>query len=102
MNNEKEEVQTILDNCIVQLSELTVKLNVLTSMVLGVYSETLPKENFEKIAATFFSQLEQQGHNLHDRMVQDDLLHDQALSARWHFGFQLSIGLMREEYGLKP
>lgn len=52
-----EDFNSIANQLLIQTTELTVKLNVLTSMVMGVYSETLPRENFLSIANNFFDTL---------------------------------------------
>lgn len=53
-----EDVKGLLDNLLVQTTILTVRLNVLTSMVLGVYSETLPKQNSNLIYTNFVNLLD--------------------------------------------
>ena len=100
MNNKKDEVEAVLDNCIIQLTELTCKLNVLTSMVMNVYNETLPEATFLHIAKKYFSELEKHGSEMYDLLQKDDLLSDPAIGLRRKFDFLLSIQALKDDYGL--
>lgn len=53
------EIREILDNLLVQTSIITIRLNALNSMVLGVWGETMPEEQFRNIYTTFVDLLEQ-------------------------------------------
>ena len=56
MNN--DELNTTIDNILYQVAEQTVKLNLLTSLTLGMYNETLPKEQYDNLYTNFVDRLE--------------------------------------------
>jgi hypothetical protein len=99
MKIERDSIEVALDNYMIQLTDLHIKMNVLTSMVMNVYNETLPKETFLKIADTYFSQLEQQVKEMYDRM-DEHVLYDASIAMRCRMDFLLSIQALRADYGL--
>ncbi len=56
--NDVEEIKSLLDNTITQLSVLSARLNVIQSMVLGVYKDTLPLEDYKTIYTRFVNEIE--------------------------------------------
>lgn len=52
--NEIQKFKEVLDALMVQNALNTIQLSILTDMVLGVYSETLPPENAKKIINRYF------------------------------------------------
>lgn len=86
-----EDINTITDQLLIQTTELTVKLNMLTSMVMGVYSETLSKEAFLNIANSFFDRLYADMEAAYSRMEQDDVLSDCSALLRNKMNCLLSI-----------
>ena len=100
MKNERESVEIVLDNCMLQLSEMSIKINVMTTMVLSVYRETLPAENFLKIAKTFFYELEKQADDIFGELDKSGLLHDPAIALRYRLHFELSIASQKQQFGL--
>lgn len=54
-----EDIKVLLDNTITQLSVVSVKLNIIQSMVLGVYKETLPLDDYKSIYTHFVNDLEE-------------------------------------------
>jgi len=58
MNNEIQDIHIYLDNLLIHSSEMRVKLDLLTDMVLGVYKETLPQESYLNNIRLFLDNLE--------------------------------------------
>lgn len=77
-----EETKTILDQLLIQTTELTVKLNILTSMVVGVYKETMSQEIFLNIANSLFDRLYSDMEAAYAKMETDNILHDNSILFR--------------------
>ena len=60
MKNEFDDVKELVDVLTVQTAVNTIKIQNLTSMVLGVYFQTLPKENAGQIVANLCDVLEKE------------------------------------------
>jgi len=60
MKNEIEDLKAVVDQLTLQVAWLTANQNVLKRMVIGVYQDTLPKEQSEPIIAKFYSELEKE------------------------------------------
>lgn len=89
------ENSTTINQLLFQATELTVKLNVLTSMVMGVYSETLPQENFLKIAQNFSSELHKQMNDAYETLQKHpSLQQDYAMVLQHKIDALLSIQQM--------
>ena len=86
-----EDINTITDQLLMQTTELTVKMNMLTSMLMGVYSETLSKEVFQNIANSFFDRLYQDMGAAYLQMEQDGVLSDNSALLRNKMNCLLSI-----------
>lgn len=88
----------INDQLLIQTTELTVKLNLLTSMVMGVYSETLPKEVFLNIATKFFDQLCADTEAAYLKLESSDLLADKPFLFQMKMNCLLSISEMKRQW----
>ena len=77
-----EDLNTITDQLLIQTTELTVKMNMLTSMVMGVYKETLSKEIFLNIANSFFDRLHADMEAAYLKMENDQILSDHSTLLR--------------------
>jgi hypothetical protein len=93
-----EDINTITDQLLIQTTELTVKLNMLTSMVLGVYDETLPKETFLNIANSFFDRLHNDMEAAYLKMEKDQILSDYSVVLRNKFECLLSITELKRQW----
>ena len=58
MKNDIEELRSVFDTIFLKQAELIAELNTLTSMVLGVYEETFPKETYRNLYTNFVNALE--------------------------------------------
>ncbi len=86
-----DDTKTIIDQLLIQTTELTVKINMLTSMMMGVYNETLPKETFLNIANSFFDRLHADMQDAYLKMEQDQILSDNAVILKNKMNSLLSI-----------
>jgi len=74
---EIEGVKIVLDNLLLQTAILSTKLNVLTSMVVGVYGETIPSDHYSAIYTTFVNTLEKEMKESFKRL--DGVLYDSGM-----------------------
>lgn len=86
-----DDTKTVIDQLLIQTTELTIKTNMLTSMMMGVYNETLPKETFLNIANSFFDQLHADIADAYLKMEQDQILFDNSAIFRNKMNSLLSI-----------
>ena len=78
MKKDIEDLKAVSDSMFLQLAEITAKLNTLNSMVLGVYKETLPDENYRTIYSNFVNVLEENMKIVYTG-IEDILFDDRAL-----------------------
>lgn len=71
MKNDIEDLKAVFDELFIQETMNTVKLNMLTDMVLGLYSETLPEETWKNIHRNFFTRLREEMNDAFNRIDQE-------------------------------
>lgn len=81
----------LLTKLLIQTTELTIKINMLTSMVMGVYNKTLSKERFLNIANSFFDRLHSDMETAYLKMEQNRILSDNAVLFRNKMNSLISI-----------
>ena len=82
MNKETEDIRQVLDSLLAETTVLNVKLNVFSSMVLGVFDEILPKKNSEILYTNFVNAFETQMHEALENM--DEILYDKSGQFLFH------------------
>ena len=94
MNNEIKVLQVAIDNLMVQTAINSVRLNVLTSMVLGVYKETMPNEQYKNIYTNYVNAIDQEASEALNGI--SEILFDQgAFAIRQKFDHFLAIAEMK-------
>ena len=94
MKNDIENLKSVFDQLFIQETMKTVKLNMLTNMVLGLYSETLPEETWKNIHRNFFSRLKKEMNDAFNRMDQETF---NPVSLRHKFDFDLLMSKKLED-----
>ena len=94
MKNDIENLKSVFDQLFIQETMNTVKLNMLTNMVLGLYSETLPEETWKNIHRNFFSRLKEEMNDAFNRMDQETF---NPISLRHKFDFDLLMSKKLED-----
>lgn len=92
------DVKATLNNLLLQTSLISAETKLLSSMVLGVYKETLPNEQYKTIYTNYVNRLDQRLHELLDRIevVLFDV-NDPAFLIRQKFEIHSLIESMKTE-----
>lgn len=85
MNDELEKLKYDLDVVMVQSALLKVELNVLNSMIFGVYKSKLTSEEFENVSANYQERLEHEVNSALENL--EDIVFDKSMLKRQRFEF---------------
>jgi hypothetical protein len=76
MKKDIEELKSVFDVVLLKQAEFMAELNTLSSMVLGVYEKTLPKETYRNLYTNFVNMLEENINSAFSGIEQKNILFD--------------------------
>ena len=97
MKNEKiKELETVIDNLLVQNGLSMAKQSAMIIMILGIYKETFEPERFKSIANQFINIWEE--NSLLCLNDLEDLVFDPAIISRQKLEVKANIDQLKEKY----
>ena len=97
---EHEELKYELDQIHLQLVHLTAKQGTILSMILGMYIETLPRENSQQIVENFCSMLDANLNDAYSKLDDQDIIYDHSAILRAKFAVIEEVQHLKYTFGL--